>query len=58
MIQVAGAIQIDVTDGTSITLADTDKFLVDDKYNSICNASQIKTYIDGGAGGTDALTRD
>ncbi len=41
-----GAIQIDSgTDGTSITLADTDKFLVDDggttKY---INASQLNTY--------------
>ena len=44
-----GAIQIDSgTDGTSITLADTDKFLVDDggttKY---INASQLNTYSSG-----------
>lgn len=53
-----GAIQIDSgTDGTSITLADTDKFLVDDNGSTVyINASQIKTYIDGGAGGI-ALTR-
>ena len=42
-----GAIQIDSgTDGTSITIVDADKFLVDDggttKY---VNASQVKTYI-------------
>ena len=37
------------TDGTSITLADTDKFLVDDNGSTVyINASQIKTYIDGG----------
>ena len=53
-----GAIQIDSgTDGTSITLADTDKFLVDDNGSTVyINASQIKTYIDGGAGGID-ITR-
>jgi len=44
-----GAIQIDSgTDGTGITIADTDKFLVDDggatKY---VNASQLKTYASG-----------
>jgi hypothetical protein len=46
-----GAIQIDSgTDGTGITIADTDKFLVDDggatKY---VNASQISTYTSGSA---------
>jgi len=48
-----GAIQIDSgTDGTSIALADTDKFLVDDNGSTVyINASQIKTYIDGGSGG-------
>ena len=53
-----GAIQIDSgTDGTSISLADTDKFLVDDAGSTVyINASQIKTYIDGGAGGID-ITR-
>jgi len=45
-----GAIQIDSgTDGTSITIVDADKFLVDDggttKY---VNASQLKTYAGGG----------
>ena len=44
-----GAIQIDSgTDGTGITIADADKFLVDDggatKY---INASQLKTYAAG-----------
>jgi len=44
-----GAIQIDSgTDGTGITIADADKFLVDDggatKY---VNASQLKTYASG-----------
>jgi len=46
-----GAIQIDSgTDGTSITIADTDKLLVDDggatKY---VNASQVKSYVGSGA---------
>ena len=45
-----GAIQIDSgTDGTSITVADSDKFLIDDggttKY---INASQLSTYISTG----------
>ena len=56
-----GAIQIDSgTDGTSITVADSDKFLIDDggttKY---INASQLSTYISTGqvtASSTTTLT--
>jgi hypothetical protein len=45
-----GAIQIDSgTDGTSITIADTDKFLIDDNGTTkYVNASQISTYISSG----------
>ena len=45
-----GAIQIDSgTDGTSITIADTDKFLIDDNGTTkYVNASQISTYISTG----------
>ena len=55
-----GAIQIDSgTDGTSITLADTDKFLVDDggttKY---INASQLNTYTSGSVAADDISTGD
>jgi len=55
-----GAIQIDSgTDGTSITLADTDKFLVDDggttKY---INASQINTYASAAVALDDISTGD
>ncbi len=55
-----GAIQIDSgTDGTSITLADTDKFLVDDggttKY---INASQLNTYTSGSIAADDISTGD
>ena len=55
-----GAIQIDSgTDGTSITLADTDKFLVDDggttKY---INASQINTYTSAAVALDDISTGD
>ena len=55
-----GAIQIDSgTDGTSITLADTDKFLVDDggttKY---INASQINTYTSASVLADDIGTGD
>ena len=55
-----GAIQIDSgTDGTSITLADTDKFLVDDggttKY---INASQINTYTSAAVALDDLSTGD
>ena len=55
-----GAIQIDSgTDGTSITLADTDKFLVDDggttKY---INASQINTYTSASVAADDLGTGD
>ena len=53
-----GAIQIDSgTDGTSITVADTDKFLVDDggttKY---INASQLNTYTSGSVAADDIST--
>ena len=53
-----GAIQIDSgTDGTSITLADTDKFLVDDggttKY---INASQLNTYTSSAVAADDIST--
>ena len=55
-----GAIQIDSgTDGTSITLADTDKFLVDDggttKY---INASQLNTYTSAAVALDDISTGD
>ena len=55
-----GAIQIDSgTDGTSITLADTDKFLVDDggttKY---INASQINAYTSAAVALDDISTGD
>ena len=55
-----GAIQIDSgTDGTSITLADTDKFLVDDggttKY---INASQLNTYTSASVAADDLGTGD
>ena len=55
-----GAIQIDSgTDGTSITLADTDKFLVDDggttKY---INASQLNTYTSGSVAADNIGTGD
>ena len=55
-----GAIQIDSgNDGTSITLADTDKFLVDDggttKY---INASQLNTYTSGSIAADDISTGD
>ena len=55
-----GAIQIDSgTDGTSITLADTDKFLVDDggttKY---INASQLNTYTSGAVAADNIGTGD
>ena len=55
-----GAIQIDSgTDGTSITLADSDKFLVDDggttKY---INASQLNTYTSASVAADDLGTGD
>ena len=55
-----GAIQIDSgTDGTSITLADTDKFLVDDggttKY---VNASQINSYVSASVAADDLGSGD
>ena len=55
-----GAIQIDSgTDGTSITLADTDKFLVDDggttKY---INASQLNSYTSASVAADDLGTGD
>jgi hypothetical protein len=55
-----GAIQIDSgTDGTSITLADTDKFLVDDggttKY---INASQLNSYTSGSVAADNIATGD
>ena len=55
-----GAIQIDSgTDGTSITLSDTDKFLVDDggttKY---INASQLNTYTSASVAADDLSTGD
>ena len=55
-----GAIQIDSgTDGTSITLADTDKFLVDDggttKY---INASQLNAYTSAAVALDDISTGD
>ena len=45
-----GAIQIDSgTDGTSITVADSDKFLIDDNGTTkYINASQLSTYISTG----------
>ena len=49
--KVSGAsIQIDgATDGTSITIADADKFLIDDSGTTkYVNASQISTYISSG----------
>ena len=55
-----GAIQIDSgTDGTSITIADTDKFLIDDggttKY---INASQINSYVSAAVAADDIATGD
>ena len=55
-----GAIQIDSgTDGTSITIADTDKFLIDDggttKY---INASQINAYTSSAIAADDIGTGD
>ena len=49
--KVSGAsIQIDgATDGTSITIADADKFLIDDNGTTkYVNASQLSTYISSG----------
>ena len=49
--KVSGAsIQIDgATDGTSITIADADKFLIDDNGTTkYVNASQVSTYISSG----------
>ena len=47
----AAAIQVDgATDGTSITIADTDKLLIDDGGTSkYINASQLNTYISASA---------
>ena len=55
-----GAIQIDSgTDGTSITLADTDKFLVDDGGTTkFINASQINAYTSAAVALDDLSTGD
>ena len=54
----AAAIQVDgATDGTGITLATTDKFIVDDAGTTkYINASQLNTYLSGQGFSTDDPT--
>ena len=59
--KVSGAaVQVDgATDGTSITLADTDKILVDDAGTTkYINASQINSYVSAAVAADDIATGD
>ena len=56
----SAAIQIDgATDGTSITIADTDKFLIDDNGSTkYVNASQLNTYTNASLAADNISTGD
>lgn len=59
--KVSGAaVQVDgATDGTSITIANTDKFLIDDSgATKFVNASQLNTYISASVAADDIGTGD
>ena len=54
----AAAVQVDgATDGTSITIADTDKFIIDDAGTTkYVNASQLNSYIASEANAADDIS--
>ena len=59
--KVSGAaIQVDgATDGTAITIADTDKFLIDDNGSTkYINASQLSTYTNSSLAADNITTGD